>query len=95
MLVNGGASLPLIGSLLGHTQVATTARYSHLYDDAQRAAVERAGAALTGKQKRLTCSIICAASVNMLAKRIDKLSGRSALACEVEILLLIGVALIP
>ena len=48
VLVAGGASLPLIGSLLGHTQVATTARYSHLSDDVQREAVERAAAVITG-----------------------------------------------
>jgi len=40
-LVNSGASLPLIGALLGHSNPTTTARYSHLFDDPQRAAVER------------------------------------------------------
>jgi hypothetical protein len=35
--------LPLIGSLLGHTTPATTARYSHLFDEVQRAAVEKIG----------------------------------------------------
>lgn len=44
VLASSGASLPLIGQLLGHTQAATTQRYSHLFDDAQRAAVERLGA---------------------------------------------------
>jgi integrase len=48
ILVSGGASLPLIGQLLGHTQVVTTSRYAHLFDDAQRAAVERLGAAIVG-----------------------------------------------
>jgi integrase len=48
-LVSSGASLPLIGSLLGHANPITTARYSHLYDSPQRAAVERVGAILTGK----------------------------------------------
>jgi integrase len=47
-LVSGGASLPLIGSLLGHSNPVTTNRYAHLYDDPQRAAVERVGAAITG-----------------------------------------------
>jgi integrase len=41
-----GASLPLIGALLGHSNPATTARYTHLYDDPQRAAVEQVGAAI-------------------------------------------------
>jgi integrase len=43
-LVSAGASLPLIGALLGHSNPATTSRYAHLYDDPQRAAVERIGA---------------------------------------------------
>ncbi len=43
-LVSGGASLELIGALLGHTSPTTTARYAHLFDDPQRAAVEKVGA---------------------------------------------------
>jgi integrase len=45
-LVSGGASLPLIGALLGHAQASTTHRYAHLFDDPQRAAVEKVGAAI-------------------------------------------------
>jgi integrase len=48
-LVSGGASLPLIGSLLGHSNPRTTSRYAHLLDSAQRAAVERVGAIVSGK----------------------------------------------
>ena len=40
LLASSGVSLPMIGALLGHTQVATTARYSHLHDDALRAATD-------------------------------------------------------
>jgi integrase len=36
----GGASLPIIGALLGHTQAATTQRYAHLSDDPLRAVAE-------------------------------------------------------
>jgi integrase len=43
-LASGGASLPLIGALLGHSNPSTTHRYAHLYDDPQRAAVEKIGA---------------------------------------------------
>jgi integrase len=50
-LVNQGASLPLIGALLGHTQAQTTARYAHLFDDPQRAAVERVGAVISNAGK--------------------------------------------
>jgi integrase len=48
VLASGGASLPLIGQLLGHTQAKTTQRYAHLFDEVQRAAVERAGAVIIG-----------------------------------------------
>jgi len=48
ILVNSGASLALIGQLLGHTKSTTTARYSHFYDDVQRDAVERVAALLEG-----------------------------------------------
>jgi len=37
-LVADGTSLPVIGRLLGHTQVATTSRYAHLEDDQLRSA---------------------------------------------------------
>jgi integrase len=47
VLASAGLSLPIIGALLGHTQPATTARYSHLMDDPLRQATERAGAIVT------------------------------------------------
>jgi integrase len=50
-LVSSGASLPLIGALLGHSNPNTTARYAHLYDDPQRAAVERIGALIENAGK--------------------------------------------
>jgi integrase len=43
ILVSAGASLPLIGQMLGHTQVQTTQRYAHLYDDPLRKAAETVG----------------------------------------------------
>jgi site-specific recombinase XerD len=39
LLVSGGMSLPMIGKLLGHTQVQTTQRYAHIFDDRLRAGV--------------------------------------------------------
>ena len=48
ILVSAGKSLPLIGRLLGHTQVATTQRYAHLYDDPLRDAVNEVANILTG-----------------------------------------------
>jgi integrase len=49
-LASGGASLPLIGALLGHSNPSTTARYAHLFQDPQRAAVERVAATLTATE---------------------------------------------
>jgi len=39
-LVSNGATLPLIGAILGHSQASTTQRYAHLLRDPQKAAVE-------------------------------------------------------
>ena len=38
-----GESLPMIGKLLGHTQVNTTARYAHLARDTVKASASRVG----------------------------------------------------
>ena len=43
LLASGGASLPMIGKLLGHSQPQTTARYAHLADDPLRRLAEIAG----------------------------------------------------
>ena len=48
ILVSGGATLPLIGALLGHTQAQTTQRYAHLADDPLREATTRVGAVVAG-----------------------------------------------
>jgi integrase len=48
-----GEGLPMIGKLLGHTQVQTTARYAHLASDPVKGAADRIsarlGAALLGQ----------------------------------------------
>ena len=36
-----GEGLPMIGKLLGHTQVQTTARYAHLASDPVKSAANR------------------------------------------------------
>jgi integrase len=43
-LVSGGANLPLVGQMLGHSSVQATQRYAHLLDEPQRKAAERIGA---------------------------------------------------
>jgi integrase len=50
-LASAGASLVLIGSLLGHANPSTTARYSHLFSDVERAATERVGAIISNAGK--------------------------------------------
>ncbi len=40
LLVSGGASLEMIGKLLGHSQLQTTQRYAHLMDSPLRAGVD-------------------------------------------------------
>jgi integrase len=50
-LASQGASLPLIGALLGHSNPVTTHRYAHLFDDPQRAAVERVGRIIVGSRR--------------------------------------------
>jgi integrase len=47
-LASGGASLPLIGALLGHSSPITTARYSHLLRSPLVEAVEKVGAIYSG-----------------------------------------------
>ena len=50
-LASAGASLPLIGALLGHSNPTTTHRYAHLFDDPQRAAVEKVAAIIDAAGK--------------------------------------------
>jgi integrase len=51
-----GEGLPMIGKLLGHTQVQTTARYAHLANDPVKSAAGRVsdtiGAAMLGNDKQ-------------------------------------------
>ncbi|MBL8146436.1 MAG: site-specific integrase [Anaerolineae bacterium] len=52
--INAGASLAMVGKLLGHTQQQTTARYAHLADDPLRQLNNQIGAAIAGKPKEHT-----------------------------------------
>jgi len=47
-----GDSLPLIGKLLGHKDVKTTARYAHLADDPLKKAVARISSKIAGSMKK-------------------------------------------
>jgi integrase len=46
--LNSGVTLETVGGLLGHTQISTTQRYSHLTDRTKREATGRVGAVLSG-----------------------------------------------
>jgi integrase len=48
VLASGGASLQMIGKLLGHAQIMTTARYAHLFDDPLREALQIVGDVMAG-----------------------------------------------
>ena len=58
--VGAGASLglPILGKLLGHTQAATTARYSHLDADPIRRAAEIIGGQIAASLERRTGQVI-------------------------------------
>jgi len=51
LLVNGGASLEMIGKLLGHTQMQTTQRYAHLLDAPLRAGLDAVASAIRPRLK--------------------------------------------
>jgi integrase len=50
-LVTGGASLQLVGELLGHQQSKTTERYAHIHDNALRLGAERIGEIVAAAEK--------------------------------------------
>jgi len=51
LLVSGGASLEMIGKLLGHSQLKTTQRYAHLMDSPLRAGVDAVADAFRPRPK--------------------------------------------
>jgi integrase len=51
LLVSGGASLEMIGKLLGHSQMQTTLRYAHLMDSPLRAGVDAVASAFRPKPR--------------------------------------------
>jgi len=51
LLVSGGASLEMIGRLLGHTQIGTTQRYAHLIDSPLRSMLNAVGEMLKPRLK--------------------------------------------
>ena len=79
LLVSGGMSLPMIGRLLGHTQVQTTHRYSHLFDDPLRAGLHQVDQLLRPKLKLVETAAEsngpqALKSANRIADSTDQLS---------------------
>lgn len=58
VLAGSGYSLPIIGALLGHTQAATTQRYSHLADNPLREATTRVGEQLAAFAAGKTADVV-------------------------------------
>jgi integrase len=58
LMVSTGASLPLIGGVLGHRNHSTTARYSHLSVDPVRAALDRAVEAIQEARKAPPAKVV-------------------------------------
>lgn len=58
ILASSGASLPVIGALLGHSQPQTTARYAHLADDPLQEAANRVDALLTALSSGTTAEVL-------------------------------------
>jgi integrase len=56
-LISGGASLALVGALLGHSNPLTTSRYAHLHHDPLRAATEKVGAVIAAAGKPVKAPI--------------------------------------
>ena len=52
VLISSGASLPIVGKILGHSQPATTARYAHLERNPAKEASEAAAAKIAETMKR-------------------------------------------
>jgi integrase len=52
LAIDGGASLPIIGKLLGHSQVQTTARYAHLADHPLRRVNDEVGRRAAAAMRR-------------------------------------------
>ena len=58
ILASSGFSLKVIGHMLGHSRAETTNRYTHLFDELEREAAERVGAAVVGSEGGGTAEVV-------------------------------------
>ena len=66
-----GESLPMIGKLLGHTQVETTARYAHLARDSMQASAARVAASIGADLLSVKSRPACAENRNGSSTKPD------------------------
>jgi integrase len=79
--VASGQGLPMIGKLLGHTQVQTTARYAHLAAEPVRCAADSVATSLRaalGKLFRFSSSTIRQHFAELNLRRYQKIGARRA-----------------
>ena len=82
----GGASLPLIGNLLGHSQPGTTARYAHLSADPVRQVSEDTGRRIAQAMNPVTSAEIIPITKSQALKkdRNDRSRNQSGAAREAD-----------
>jgi site-specific recombinase XerD len=52
LAISVGVPLKVVGDLLGHSAIATTNRYAHLYDDDLKIAVGKVSAVIQGERRK-------------------------------------------
>jgi integrase len=52
LAISVGVPLKVVGALLGHSAIATTNRYAHLYDDDLKIAVGKVSAVIQGERRK-------------------------------------------
>lgn len=80
LLVSSGMTLPMIGKLLGHTQVQTTQRYAHLFDDPLRMGLDQIGDMLRPNLKLVASTSSRQEEASAVMPLPRERTGRSGLA---------------
>ena len=76
IMVNSGASLPIIGKILGHTQSDTTQRYAHLQENPARKAAEEAAAKIAAIAEKTEASVDIKVGLKGVEKSDDMSLGK-------------------
>lgn len=77
-VAGGGQSLSVIGKLLGHKDVRTTARYAHLADDPVKQAADRIAAAASAGLSGQSAKVVELATAKVVPRHeaLGALTGR-------------------